>query len=272
MHFTRLQILSGLFFGGAVAILLTGCFGGSSTTRGVPLSEAMAASASGSSANLADKSTHHDSGRTDTYAIDLSGEVKTPETHDSPDLSLDRDSLSLRGFVISAAVEEVFPIGNDIRSITRLEVVPLGGQEEDYYFGLYLGGGDVEFESGSLVDRAITDARMYDIGLVGRHYFTPPKTFLSPYVAGGIYGQILHWNYRTPLNYDGDIIHSDDILGGGGYIGFGLAMARKEILSVFCEARLGATFYDDATMQGFYNDMFRDYAYVSLRAGVSIGF
>ncbi len=52
----------------------------------------------------------------------------------------------------------------------------------------------------------------------------------------------------------------------------GLSVARKEHLGIFCEARLGFNLYDDATMQGFYNDMFSDYVYVSLRAGVCILF
>lgn len=230
----------------------------------------MAASASGSSANLTEGRNHRDTVSTDTYAVTVSGEAHAEESDETPGLSL--DEVSLRGFVMSAAVEEVFPIGHDIRSITRLEIVPLGGQDEENYFGLYLGGGKVEFESGSLVDLATTDAWMYDIGLIGRHYFTPPKTFISPYFTGGVYGQILHWDYRTPLNYNGEIIHSDNVCGGGGFVGFGLVMARKELFSAFCEARLGATLFDDATMQGFYNDLFSSYGYVSVRAGVSIGF
>lgn len=241
-----------------------------SPTRGVPLSSAMAASASGNSGNLPSGRAHSEPVHADTYALTVAGETHAEASDETPGLDLDRDSL--RGFVMSAAVEEVFPIAHDIRSITRLEIVPLGGQDEENYFGLYLGGGEVEFESGSLVDLATTDAWLYDIGVIGRHYFTPPKTFFSPYVTGGIYGQILHWDYRTPLNYNGEIIHSDNVCGGGGFVGFGLVMARKELFSAFCEARLGATFFDDATMQGFYNDLFSSYAYVSVRAGVSIGF
>jgi len=267
MHFTRLQLLSGLFCSGAVAILLTGCFGGNSATRGVPLSEAMSASAAGSKANLARADSHHEPGHSDDDGMSFS---ISGATDDSSGSFLDLDSDE--SFVPSFSAEAVFPIANDIRSISRLEVIPLAIQSEENYAGLYVGWGDVEFNSGSFPDRAITETWMIDIGLIGRHYFTPPKTFVSPYLTGGIYGQMLSWDYRTPLNYNGEIIQSDSILGGGGFVGIGLSVARKEFLGAFCEARLGVHFYDNATMQGFYNDMMDAYAYVSLRAGVFIRF
>ena len=269
MHITRLQLLSSSFCCGVAAILLTGCFGGNSATRGVPLSEAMSASASGNRANLARNNSYpepsHSHNTELAFAVAATG-AEESASDSSPDFNADES------FVMSFSVEEVFPIANDIRSISRLELIPLSFQDEENYFGIYIGGGDVKFNSGSFPDLAIADTWMLDIGVIGRHYFTPPKTFLSPYLTGGVYGQVLMWDYRTPLNYNGEIIQSDSIFGGGGFVGIGLSVARKEHLGIFCEARLGFNLYDDATMQGFYNDMFDGYAYVSLRAGVCILF
>lgn len=269
MHITRLQLLKSSCGWGAVAILLTGCFGGNSATRGVPLSEAMSASASGRPANLArnrsDPEPSHSPNAELSFAVAATGAEES--SSDSFDNFDSEDS-----FVMSFAIEQVFPIANDIRSISRLELIPLSFQNEATYAGLYVGWGDVEFQSGSFPDQAVSGTRMADLGLIGRHYFTPPKTFVSPYLTGGIYGQILMWDYRSPLNYNGEIIQSDSILGGGGFVGLGLAVARKEILGVFCEARFGVHLYDDATMQGFYNDLMEAYAYVSLRGGVCLKF
>lgn len=269
MHFTRNQLWGVSFCCGAVVILMTGCFGGNSATRGVPLSEAMAASASGSKANLAPNNSYPEPSHSHNEELSLSV-AATEAAESSSDSFLDVDSDE--SFVIAFSAEEVFPIANDIRSISRLELIPLSIQNEENYGGLYVGWGDVEFNSGSFPDRAITETWMLDLGLIGRHYFTPPKTFLSPYLTGGIYGQLLSWDYRSPLNYNGEIIQSDSILGGGGFVGLGLSVARKEHLGIFCEARLGVHLYDTATMQGFYNDMMDAYAYFSLRAGVCIKF
>ncbi|MGC3961256.1 MAG: hypothetical protein QM813_26015 [Verrucomicrobiota bacterium] len=246
---------------------MTGCFGGHTATRGVPLSEAMAAAVAGDTSERTHVPADHDSGASigDTQPPIITTEA-APET--LPRRRIEPDYFT----VVSFSIEEVLPIANDIRNMTRLELMPVGIQDAENFAGLVFGGGNVEFNSGSLPGRALSDTFLLDIGLVGRHYFTPPKTFVSPYFTGGVYAQALCWDYRTPLNYNGDIIHSDFILGGGGFIGFGLSVARKEYVGIFCEARLGMTLYDDATMQGFYNDMFEGYAYVSMRAGVSIQF
>lgn len=249
----------------ASSLLLTGCFGGHSASRGIPLSEAMAASASGSSANLASSNSHREA--THSHGSEMS--VTLAAETDGPS---DVVSDYFDGWLISGAAEEVIPISNDIRNISRFELTPLAVQDEENYAGAYVGWGDVRFRSGSFPDRAVTDTWLLDVGLVGRHYFTPPKTFISPYITGGVFGQIMFWDYRTPLVLGGEIIQSDSIYGGGGFVGFGLAAARKEHLGIFIEARLGFSLYDNATTQGFYNNVLDDYGFVSVRAGVSIGF
>ena len=225
----------------------------------------MAASASGSEANLASENRHREPEHSHDSGVSLSLAAATDVVSDDP-------SDLFAGWLISGAAEEVLPISNDIRAISRFELTPLAVQDEENYAGVYLGWGDVQFRPGSFPDQAISDTWLLDVGLVGRHYFTPPKTFLSPYVTGGVFGQILFWDYRTPLNLGGEIIQSDSIYGGGGFVGFGIAAARKEHLGVFVEARLGVTLYDNATARGFYNNVLDDYGFFSVRAGVSIGF
>ncbi len=267
MHFGRIQLWFGGLFCVTASLLFTGCFGGHSATRGVPLSEAMAASASGNSANIAtDESIRQASyyARDSRHSLTLVGEAEVAAE--------DRAAPIEEEYLLGFAAEEVLPLGSDIRSISRLELIPLAFQDEENYAAFYIGGGDVEFKSGSFLDQAITDSWMLDVGFLGRHYFTPPKTFLSPYFTGGIFGQILFWDYRVPVNVGGDIIHSDSVTGGGGFVGLGLAVARKEHLGIFVEARLGLSSYDEATMRGFYNDVFDAYGFASLRAGVNFRF
>ena len=208
----------------------------------------MAASASGNKANLARNDSYSEPSHFYNEELSLAvAATGAAESSSSSSEDLDFDDF----FVMSFSVEEVFPIANDIRSISRLELIPLSFQTEENYAGLYIGWGDVEFKSGSFPDLAITGTWLADIGLIGRHHFTPPKTFFSPYLTGGIYGQILMWDYRPPLNYNGESIQSDSILGGGGFVGLGLSVARKEFLGAFCEARFGVHLYDNATTRAF---------------------
>jgi len=265
MRFTQNQLWCVSSFGFAALTLLTGCFGGHPVSRGIPLSDAMSASASGSRGNLA-------GGNSDRVsAHSYEGGMSFSATGVSKISSRQRAEPD-ESFLVSFAVEEVIPIANDIRTISRLELTPLGFQDDENYVGFYVGAGEVKFHSGSFPDQAITDVWLLDAGLVGRHYFTPPKTFLSPYLTGGVFGQIVLWDYRTPVNVNGEMIQSDSIYGGGGFVGLGLAVARKERLGIFAEVRLGLSLYDQATMQGFYNDVLEHYGFVSIRVGASFKF
>ena len=178
----------------------------------------------------------------------------------------------LKAFIFSGGVEQILPIAGDIDHITRFELVPIGFEDGNSVLGFSLGWGQMQFKSGSFADSVMTDGWLLDIGMVGRHYLTEPKTFLSPYVSGGIYGQILLWDYRTPVIANGDVLHSDAMFGGGAFFGLGLAIARKEHFGLYAEARLGLTLYDDATVQSYYNDLLEGFVYVSLRVGVSLRF
>jgi hypothetical protein len=245
-----------------------GCFGTSSGSRGVPLSAAMSASARGDRERVADRSRSSEYYEDDEPAAFMLLPPSRP--HESSSLSEPFDDLDV--LVISGGMERVFPMGGDIRAITRFELVPIAFQGEQAYGGVYCGWGEVRLDDGSLPDQALSGAWVLDAGLIGRIYLNAPKVFLSPYLTGGIFGQILYWDYRTPVKIGGETIDSDSVNGGGGFVGMGLAVARRHHLGVFAEARFGFALFNDSTSEGFANDVFEGYGFVSFRAGVSLGF
>jgi hypothetical protein len=305
VHFTQNRSWIVSLFSAAGLLGLTGCFSNRhSSSHGIALSDAMAASASGNSSGLSHAAPAPTHSPDESFLQSLIGGLVADETtpaevqpvseplpegtstlvltggvagsatltNGATDSAHFSEPDSGEGYVVSFAIEELLPIANDIRHITRFEIVPVALQDEESYVGVFIGGGDVQFRSSSFPEAAITDTWFLDVGIMGRHYFTPPKTFFSPYFTGGIFGQVMFWDYRTPLNVNGEIVQTDSLYGGGGFVGFGVAIARKETLGIFVETRLGFSLYDDASMRGFYNDVLEGYGYVSFRAGVSVKF
>jgi hypothetical protein len=69
-----------------------------------------------------------------------------------------------------------------------------------------------------------------------------------------------------------DTISSDDLWGVNGYTGLGLAFARNKRLSVYGEADIGGMGFVSETDQGFNNDVFGNFGYVAVKAGLSLKF
>ena len=113
---------------------------------------------------------------------------------------------------------------------------------------------------------------MLESGLAYRYYFTPAHAFLSPYLSANAAYQLLAWHYRNAVIINGDTITSDSLDAMGAYVGLGLAIKRNSHLSFFGEAGFGGTVFVGDTYQGFYNDVFHDFGYFSVKVGLSLKF
>lgn len=173
--------------------------------------------------------------------------------------------------LLTLSFEQIVPFENYIRGISRL-ALNLGFEDDYNYFAFSCGIGEVNFRSGSLPDLAVKDAWMADLGVTYRRYFTEPHTFLSPYVTAGLYSQGLHWRYQTAVNVGGDVISNDGVGGGGGFLGVGTTIERGELFSVFGEVRVGQTWFNGETSEGFSNNVLDNYGYFSVSAGFSFRF
>jgi hypothetical protein len=83
---------------------------------------------------------------------------------------------------------------------------------------------------------------------------------------------MLNWDYRNPVYVDGGSVQSDSLAGAGGYVGFGIAFKRNSHLSFFGEADFGGTAFVSQTMEGFDNDVFSNYGYFTVKAGLCVKF
>ncbi len=239
-------------------------------SRGVSLSNAMHASASGSKEPLAGSSSssyHYADGAPAVTA----GGAGFGGAAAGGSSSLDYGDGDYQFQALLDAGYQV-PFGGDIKAIEPITATPLSFEYKNNFVGLDLGGAAVKLKPGSLPDQAITDPVMLRAGFVFRHYVNGPHTFLSPYLSAGLDYQFFMWNYRNPVQAGTDTITADDLQGVTGYAGLGLAIARNKRLSVFGEADIGGTAFAPQTDQGFNNDVFDNFGYLGVKAGLSLKF
>ena len=272
------QLLSCLKFGIWLLVLpvLTGCLSdygeyNGNSSRGIPLSQAMKSSASGSHEPL------HGSGSSETYSsVDVeaqaSGSTSTSGGGSGGGLSLVSYEKTDYTWQILADTASVIPFNGEIQYLNRFTLTPITMEDDYNHLGLFLSGDIVKLQPGSLPDRAVDNVWMFEAGLEYRRYLTPAHVFISPYLSVGLAGQLLSWDYRNPVYVDGGSIQSDSLAGAGGYAGFGVAFKRNSHLSFFGEADFGGTAFVSETTEGFDNDVFSNYGYFMVRAGLSLKF
>jgi len=109
-------------------------------------------------------------------------------------------------------------------------------------------------------------------GLTYRRYLNSSRTAISPYVGANLGFEVLVWEYRNPIVSGGDTIRHDDLSAGQGAVVFGVSTRRDKPLGFFGEVGLGGTLFFSETDQGFKNDVFDNYGFFSVKAGLSFKF
>ncbi len=253
----------------ALPFAVTGCLTdfGDHGSNGVSLSQAMQASASGSREPL------HGSG--------------SGESHPSVDVDINAGaSASDGGMAVLGAgpgdsdfswqvpvdVAYSVPFNGQFQSLTRFTLTPLCVENDRCSLGLFVSGDIVDLKSGSLAASAIDDTWMLESGISARLYFNRAHAFFSPYFSANLAYQVLFWNYRNPVYVNGEQVQADAVEGMGGYAGLGLAINRNSHLSFFGEAGFGGTVFVDQTVQGFNNDVFDNFGYFTVKAGLCVKF
>jgi hypothetical protein len=268
------QILPFLRLGALLvaSLTLTGCLldegyeTSTSRSSGVSLSQAMHSSASGSSEPL------HGSGSTETHTfVDTDVGVSTSASSGSAAATTSHDDKS---FTVQVPMDVAYavPFNGEFRSITKFTLTPLCVENDHNSFGFFLGGDIMDLKPGGLPASAIDNTWMLEAGFSYRRYFNRAHAFISPYFSANIACQGLFWDYRNPVFIDGKEIQSDTLEGAGGYAGFGIAFNRNTHFSFFGEAGFGGTAFVDQTAQGFGNDVFHNFGYFTVKAGLCIKF
>lgn len=243
-----------------LALLLPGCVPPSSD-RGVKLSQAMKASATGSQNDVGGGQTYRpDDGDDGDVLIGLS---------DFCGASYDKQEFP---YQLLADVSYQRVLNGPMNSLTHFTLTPVAVENENTFLGAYIGGGTVDLKSGSLANLAIQDIWTLDAGLTYRRYLGPSWTAFCPYVGCSLGGSLLFWHYRHPVLAGGGTISSDDLPGAEGSVMVGFSTQRDRRLSAFAEAGVGGTVFYGTTTQGFQNDVFSDFGCLIVKTGVCLKF
>jgi hypothetical protein len=248
----------------AFPLLLSGCISPDEPeSRGVKLSDAMQSSAKGDHQDLGGGSSHDNSPNV---------EVAAAGTSDSAGFTAVSYDKSEYDWQTLADVSYSTPFNGDIQGITHFTLTPVSVEDEYNFFGLYVGGAIVDLKPGSLPDLGVDRTWMLEAGLTYRRYLNFSRTALSPYIAVSAGYVLLNWDYRNPIVAGGETIQSDSLEGAEGSVAFGISTRRDSHVSFFGEVGVGGTVFLDTTTQGFENDVFRNFGFVSVKAGVSVKF
>ncbi|HVU28627.1 MAG TPA: hypothetical protein VHG71_12940 [Verrucomicrobiae bacterium] len=236
-------------------------------SRGIPLSKAMEASASGGGKLLTGQNSE-----SSNPSVEVNASTPLLSKGGGFDLDLVDYGNTTYTWQIPFDISYSVPFNGEIQSLTRLTLTPISVENDHHFVGLFIGGDIVNLQPGSLPDKATDNTWMLEGGIAYRYYFTPAHAFLSPYFSANISYQILTWDYRNSIIADGQNISGDSLSGVGGYMGIGAAIKRNSHLSFFGEVGLGGTVFFPQSNQGFDNDVFSNFGYFNVKAGMTIKF
>jgi opacity protein-like surface antigen len=250
-------------------LLLAGCFTlpDSEPSRGVKLSDAMDSSVRGDHRDLG--------GSRSAYDVSSSPEAGVPITGGSGGgaefigASYDKNEYTWQ---LPADVSYAQPINSDFQGLTHFTLTPLAVEDEENFFGIYVGGAIVDLKPGSLPARAVDRTWMLETGLTFRHYFNSSRPAFSPYVTASVGYALLSWSYRNQIYAGGQAFQSDSLNAAEGSLAFGLSTRRDHHISLFGEAGIGGTAFADRTNHGFDNDVFHNFGFLTFKAGVCVRF
>jgi hypothetical protein len=175
-------------------------------------------------------------------------------------------------WMMSAEIRHAATFGGDIKRLTHITLTPLAIEEEEFSLGLFVGAANVEYDSGSGPDLLTDDPWMLEAGLAARAYFNKSRNGLSPYLGFSLAYQLLVWDYRTPVIVNGNTYDNNALSGVEGTVSVGITTLRDNYVAVFGEVGVGGTVFICNTWQGFRNDLFNDFGFMFVKAGITFKF
>ncbi|MEY2409988.1 MAG: hypothetical protein QOF48_2658 [Verrucomicrobiota bacterium] len=261
----RVPTLIHLAFVMAIPVLFSGCISTDEAgSRGVKLSDAMAASAKNDPRDLGGKN-HPDNDP------DVEGTATVGTRGSSSFVGVSYDN-SEYAWQVPVDVSYSIPFHSDIQGITHFTLTPVSFEDDQNFFALLVGGAIVDLKSGTLPAAGIERPWMLEAGLGYRHYLNSSRQAFSPYIAGSIEYALLGWDYRHSIVAGGDRIRADALNGAEGSVAFGISTRRDSHFSVFSEVGVGGTVFFGPTREGFSNDVFNNFGFFFIKAGLSVKF
>jgi len=265
-------------------LMIPWCFSGCDTlpdeqpSRGASLSDAMRASAAGDRSDIGGHSIDgHSSSRyfADTPDATAPATGGVPAAGFVPVLGADAGSIAEiteYDWQTLADASYAVPINTQRQSLTHFTLTPFATVDEQNMIGIYVGGAAVQLKSGSQADQAVNDVWMFEAGFTFRRYLNNSHTALSPYLTTSLGFAMLNWSYRSPVTSGGETFDGDSLYGGEGSVAIGVSTRRDYRWGAFAEAGVGGTVFAPTTVNGFDNDFFHNFGFLSVKVGVSLKF
>ena len=201
-------------------------------------------------------------------------QVPTPVTVVTNDAPVASSSDGTGGsdmhIVLAADHRRVF--GGDYSSLSEVRIGVEFFEGRHVGFGMFAVAGVLELEEGSAVRAVAHTPLILGWGIGGHYHFTPRKTFLRPYVIASLSWLWMNWSYREDVSTGGETVDSDSKQGLDGYAGVGLLVGSNKRLNLFGEIGAGGVVFYGTTEHEVNNDLFDDFGYVGVKAGLRIRF
>jgi len=134
-------------------------------------------------------------------------------------------------------------------------------------------GGVMELKSGSPAAAQAHQPFFLELGAAWRYYLAEPASACQPYVTAGASLLWLSWEYRTEVDSKnfGNITR-DYLEGIDGFAGLGVRRHLYKNLDSFGEIDVGGVGFLSTTYSGEHNDLFANFGYIGVKAGLSLRF
>jgi hypothetical protein len=176
------------------------------------------------------------------------------------------------GQYLSLVIDYRYPLTGDYKSFYGARLYMEMFVNRHHAFGMTAGAGSLRLKPGSVPDRGAHDPALFDLGFSYRLYFTPPHVLLRPYGTLHLNVGTMLWDYKDDPVADGEEYWRDSAGWADAYVGAGLLVNVSQSFHVFGEMGYGGAAFLDTTYHGFKNELFDDFGYVAIKAGLGLTF
>jgi hypothetical protein len=162
--------------------------------------------------------------------------------------------------------------GDDYSSYSQLRLSLERAFSERNAASVFVSAGLLELEEGSRVRAAAHTPLVLGFGVGFRHYLTRQHTFLRPYFTADVSFLWMTWGYKEDQQSGGETVSSDSLEGMDAYVGMGLLVGSNKRVNLFGEIGAGGVAFLGTTDRELKNELFSDFGYVGIKAGLRFRF
>lgn len=181
-------------------------------------------------------------------------------------------NVEIGGFNLEAGLDYRRAFGDDYSSYGQLKLSLERAFGERNAASVFVSAGLLELEEGSRVRAAANTPLVLGFGVGFRHYLTRQHTFLRPYFTADVSFLWMTWGYKEDQQSGGETVSSDSLEGMDAYVGMGFLVGSNKRVNLFGEIGAGGVAFLGTTDRELKNELFNDFGYVGMKAGLRFRF